>query len=1075
MHRILGLDIGVTSIGWAVIDYNSARETGQILRLGCRIFPEARDPDGTPLNQNRRQKRMMRRQLRRRRERRRALNEYLAEIGLLPAFCSRNAQGQATETDAWHLLMRSDPIALRKRGLTEMLTPHELGRALYQLAQRRHFKGRDLDNDEDDQDVEATTTEKSKSKGKRKKTATEETADSSEQSADEKAAKAGRDSTLAALKKSGETLGEYLSAKAAAHERQRGTHANRATVLNEFERLWDAQAVHHETLRDPAIRERVQEAIFAQRPVFWRKNTLGTCRFMPGETLCPRGSWLSQQRRMLEKLNNLAIAGGNARPLDKEEREAILAILQTQGSMKWTAVRKALKSLYKARGEAGAENSLKFNLELDEKGTLLGNPLEAKLAGIFGNAWANHPRKQAIRDATHQRLWEADYSEVGTQRVVIRPLSERKQRRAAAAEKLMADFGVTAEQAAALQDLKLPTGWEPFSVAALQEFMPHLEAGVRFGTLTNSPERKWQAWREETFPEREQPTGEIHDRLPSPTRKHPEELKRMASLRNPTVVRVQNELRKVVNNLIRLYGKPDLIRVELAREVGKSKREREEMQVGQRRQEKRRKDARADLESKGIKEPSREDIEKWLLWKECDRFDPYSGQPISFDALFGTPEFDVEHIWPRSKSFDNSFANKTLCEKSYNIRKANRIPFDAFREDPEWEDMKDRVWALVKNGRMNAGKAKRFCREKPLEDDFTARQLTDTSFAARQAVAFLKRLWPDVGIGAPNVQVVTGRVTGQLRRLWGLNHILSDDGEKTRADHRHHPVDALVVACTDPGITQRLSRYWQARDSGTAQQPHFNPPWSTIRADAEKAVAEIVVSHRVRKKVSGPLHKDTIYGDTRKDVTTKTGTYRLFVTRKPVSSLSKGEIEGICDDRVREIVTQHVVERGGDPKKAFPPYPTLGPDGPPIQRVRLTIRQQTSLMASVSTGYADLGSNHHIAIFRQPDDKADYEVVSLFEAARRLAKREPVVRRRHENGAVFVMSLASGDTLEYPDGDKKGYWIVQGAWANGQIVIESANDAAHKTTTRPAPGALLRDNVRKISVDPVGRVRPAND
>jgi len=1074
MRRIWGLDIGVTSIGWAVIDYDNARETGQILRMGCRIFPEARDPDGTPLNQHRRQKRMMRRQLRRRRERRRALNEYLAEIGLLPPFCSRNAQGKAAETDSWHLLMRSDPIALRKRGLTEMLTPHELGRALYQLAQRRHFKGRDLDDDEDDHEVEAATTGKDKGKRKGKEAKAEETADTGEQSADEKAAKASRDSTLAALKASGETLGEYLAAKAVAHERQRGTHANRATVLNEFERLWDAQAIHRETLRDPAIRERVQEAIFAQRPVFWRKNTLGTCRFMPGEALCPKGSWLSQQRRMLEKLNNLAIVGGNARPLDKEEREAILAILQTQGSMSWGAVRSALKPIYKARGEAGAERSLKFNLELDEKGTLLGNPLEAKLAGIFGDAWANHPHKQAIRDATHQRLWEADYGVVGTQRVVIHPLFERKQRRAAVAERLMADFGITPEQAAALRDLKLPTGWEPFSIAALEQFMPHLETGVRFGALTNGPE--WQAWREKAFPERERPTGEILDRLPSPTRKHPEELKRIASLRNPTVVRVQNELRKVVNNLISLHGKPDLIRVELAREVGKSKRERDEMQIGQRRQEKRRKDARADLESKGIKEPSRGDIEKWLLWKECDGFDPYSGDPISFDALFGTPEFDVEHIWPRSKSFDNSFANKTLCRKSYNIRKGNRTPFDAFGKDPEWEEMKDRVWKLVKNGKMNAGKAKRFCREIPLEDDFTTRQLNDTSFAARQTVAFLKRLWPDVGTEAPvNVQVVTGRVTAQLRRFWGLNHILSDDGEKTRADHRHHAIDALVVACTDPGITQRLSRYWQLRDNGTAQQPQLNPPWPTIRPDAEKAAMDIIISHRVRKKVSGPLHKDTVYGDTKRDITTKTGTYRLFVTRKSVSSLSKGEIEDICDDRVREIVARHVAQRGGDPKKAFPPYPTLGPDGPPIQKVRLTIRQQTNLMAPVSTGYADLGSNHHVAIFRQPDGKAAFEVVSLFEAARRLARREPVVSRKQDNGAIFVMSLAPGDTLEYAGGDKKGYWIVQGAWANGQIVIERANDAAHATTTRPAPGALLKDRVRKISVDPIGRVRPAND
>jgi CRISPR-associated endonuclease Csn1 len=475
MARIWGIDIGPTSVGWAVIDYNIVQGRGEILRqgMGCRIFPEARDPDGTPRNQNRRQKRILRRQLRRRRERRRLLNEYLAQTALLPVFCSRPARKKADESDPWHVLMRGDPVELRERGLDEKLTLHELGRALYHLAQRRHFRGRHLE--EDDPENETIT------RGK-------ETKGESEQS-DEKTVKANRDSTLAALKISGRTLGQFLFTTAA-HERQRGIHATRSCVLDEFERLWNAQATHHDILRDPVFREQVKEAIFAQRPVFWRKNTLGECRFIPGEPLCPRGSWLSQQRRMLEMLNNLALAGSNARPLDNEERAAILARLQMQASMTWGAVRATLKPLYKARGEAGTERVLKFNLELDEGGTLLGNPLEAKLAGIFGDQWVNHPHRQGIRDAIHQRLWGADYEEVGKQRIVILPRYEREQRRAEVAQSFFVDFGVTTEQAAVLTELKLPTGWEPFSTAAVRHLMPHLEAGVRFGALINGQE--WQ-------------------------------------------------------------------------------------------------------------------------------------------------------------------------------------------------------------------------------------------------------------------------------------------------------------------------------------------------------------------------------------------------------------------------------------------------------------------------------------------------------------------------------------------------------------------------------------------------------
>jgi CRISPR-associated endonuclease Csn1 len=779
--------------------------------------------------------------------------------------------------------------------------------------------------------------------------------------------------------------------------------------------------------------------------------------------------------------------------------------------MNWGAVRAALKPLYKARGEAGAERVLKFNLELDEAGTLLGNPLEAKLAGVFGDGWVNHPHRQGIRDAIHQRLSGADYQEIGKQRIVILPRYKREQRRADVAQSFMVDFGVTTEQAAVLRKLKLPTGWEPFSTAALRHFLPHLEAGVRFGALINGPD--WQDWRERTFPSRVQTTGAFLDRLPSPTKKYPEEMKRIASLRNPTVVRVQNELRKVVNNLLSVHGRPDLIRVELAREVGRSKREREEILAGQRRQEQRRADAAKQLRKQGIPAPSRSDIEKYLLWEECGRFDPYSSRPISFTDMFGVSnEFDVEHVWPRSKCFDDSYGNKTLCLKALNIKKANRTPFEAFGSDPRWADMKKRIWGLVADGKMARGKAKRFCREEPLDVDFTARQLNDSGFAARQAVAFLRRLWPETGRSLGTVQIVTGRVTAHLRRLWGLNNILSDAGEKTRADHRHHAIDALVVACTDAGITQRLSRFWQAKDDPTAATPRLDPPWPTIRGDAQRAISDIVVSHRVRRKVSGPLHGEMPWGYTNQDIIKDGKTPGIYTKRVPVEKLgievlkisrveemSRNAKFVVRDEAVRKTLLTHLEAEGVPPMSAYPPYPRASPGGPEIRKVRVLYIQQKDLMVPVSKvgdrsarqgtrplGFAGSANNHHIAILRLPDGSVAFEVVSLLEASRRSAKGEPIGRRKHDT-TVFIMSLAPGDTVEFPEGDKKGWWIVQGVCANGQIVLVSHKDArpASKAEAkrrglevreefRPTAGSLLK-NGTKVSVDPIGRIRPTHD
>lgn len=1043
MSLIFGLDIGTTSIGFAVIEHDDERATGNIHRLGVRIFPEARDPKGVPLNQERRQARLRRRQLRRRRERRRLLGEQLHLAGLLPSRSSSD----------WDQAMKCDPYDLRRRGFEgEALSPYEIGRAIYHLAQRRHFRGRDIDEVSD--------------------TAGEPTGD-----ADEKKATSAREQTVQALKREGKTLGAWLAVREP-HKRKRGEHATRDIVEDEFDTVWMQ-------LVPERFRSSVHDAMFAQRPVFWRLKTLGKCRFVPSAPLCPRGSWLSQQRRMLEKLNNLALAGGNQRPLDSEERRAVLSRLQTQASMTWPSVRRALAPLYRSRGERGGERALKFNLEEGGERALLGNPVEAKLADIFGSDWQEHPRKQEIRDSLPHRTWQADYEQVGDQRVVILPKVERRARRAEIVRDFVAEFGLSTDQANRIEALKLPSGWEPYSVKALQAMLPHLEGGVRFGELVVGPD--WEDWRAETFPGREQPTGEVFDRLPSPA--DHKEKKHVANLRNPTVARTRNELRKVVNNLIDLYGKPDLIRVEVARDVGNSKRQREEKAFGIRRQERRRKVAREALQQNGIAEPARADVEKWMLWEESGHLCPYTGDTISFDALFSTGDFEVEHIWPRSRSLDNSFRNKTLCRKDVNLRKGNRTPYEFFRSnEEEWDALANRL-AGMKAARggtgMAPGKIKRFLAPS-IPDDFASRQLNDTGYAAREAVAFLKKLWPDQGSEAPvKVFAISGRVTGHLRRLWRLNNILADDGEKTRADHRHHAVDALTVACCHPGMTQKLSRYWQEEDDPRRPQPHLPPPWETIRIDAEMAVAAIVVSHRVRRKVSGQLHKETIYRDTGEEVSGTGGTkYRYFVRRKAVEELKNSESErfngtrivDIVDDGVRDIVCSWVDKHGGDPSAAFVHgYPKRGRKGPAIRKVRLRVKQQIELMTRASTGYADLGNNHHIAIYRLADGTIDYDVVSLLEASRRKARHEPVVRRECGDGAQFVMSLAPGDSLQLTRNGETRLRIVAGVWSEGQVVMVDHEDAEGATVYRPVIKTIVSNGGRKVSVDPIGRIRPAND
>jgi len=1049
VQLIFGFDIGTTSIGFAVVEYERTISRGCIKRTGVRIFPEPRNPKNKiPLNQKRRMARLHRRQLRRRRQRKAEVFRLLHESGFLPS----------RDSEEWQELMRGrtkenedpyDPYVLRARAIdpAEKLTEFEIGRALYHLAGRRHFLAKSVQ--EEDTGIEA------------------------QQDEDEKEARSNREQTLRQLEEQGLTLGQLLS-KRGPHERKRGAHATRQKVREEFDLIIEAQKNHHPPLGNPKFSSVLQQSIFFQRPVFWRKNTLGTCSLLPEASLCPKGSWLSHQRRMLEKLNNLEIAGGNQRRLDSEERAAILETLQARSSMRWAEVRRALAPLYRNRGEAGAEKTLKFNLEIGKEKSLLGNALEFQLVKVFGEDWNHHPRRDELRNAVHERLWKADYNERG-ERVEIVPDGLREEAREAAALSLQRDFLLGDDHVKQLMQLKLAPGWEPYSTQALQKILPLLQRGERFGAIINGAD--FEEWREQTFPNRDQPTGEVMNLLPSPSDKM--EQSRLNNLRNPTVIRIQNELRKVTNNLIRRYGKPDLIRVELARDVGLSKRDREEMHAGMKRMEARRNKAKIELNDCGV-DSNKRNIEKWMLWDECGRQCPYTGQMISFDDLFRTGMFEVEHIWPRQRSVDDSFMNKTLCHRDENRRKQDRIPDEYLNED-EMAALRQRLDGCQRTkanpSGMTAGKIKRFL-AKSIPDDFASRQLNDTSYAARETVASLKRLWPDIGPGAPvKVQTVSGKVTAKLRKFWGLNNILGLDGEKNREDHRHHAVDALVVALTHPGVTQVLSHYWRS-EREQVPETRIVPPLPDLIAQTKNAVNKIVVSHRIQRKVSGPLHEETVFGETDEVEISHKKEYRLYVTRKPLESLGAGSF-GNGDGRIRDPQLRKRLEvwnkdRGGVPKKAFvaPPFPARGKDGVRIQKVRVLNRRLPSLMTNRSTGLSESGLVHHIIIWRNSEGAVKFDAVSLGVAAERKARREPIVQRNGLTNAQFLMSLSKKEALRI-SGD---IFIVESIWSNGQVVLIDHRDAKEKPdATQKTVGSLIKLGAEKISIDPIGIVHPASD
>jgi CRISPR-associated endonuclease Csn1 len=804
------------------------------------------------------------------------------------------------------------------------------------------------------------------------------------------------------------------------------------------------------------LRQTVLDIVFNQRPTFWRLRTLGTCRLISGAELCAKGSWIGQQYTMLCDLNSLRIAGVDGRELTPEERGNGLRHLQGVSKGSYGGLRKAM-----------GLRAVKFNYEVSGgKKEFSGNATEAGLRRVFGAQWESHPCQEAIRRDVFERLWTVRYRKIGNVRVEIRPDAEIKAAREAFIEQARNDWGLTLERAIALADMPLPAGWLRHSTAAIERMLPHLMEGHVYSEAVNR-----------AFPEQAAAKGTQLDKLPTRS-------ERLPDWRNPTVTRALTELRKVVNNLLAVYGKPDLIRIELARDLKLPKKSKLRMIHERERLEKRHDEARKDLEEKKIN-TNRDNRMRWILWQECKETSAYTGDKIGFDALFRRGEFQIDHIHPKSRSLNNNFDNLTLCETEINKDKGNRTPYEYYRNRPEdWQRIMNTLQAIE----FPENKLRRFMQQDVDalgSEELVERQLRDTSYIATEARAFLELL------GVP-VQPTSGRVTAQLRRMWGLETILSPDGGgKNRDDHRHHSVDSAAIAFASPAFIKRLSDYY-AREQ-QAPPDKFPKPWRSFREDVENAVEKIVVSHRVQKKATGRLHEQTALGLSHQTVEKKGVVYYRFVKRKPVRELSESEIGDIVDWTIREILRKRI-DAGVKPKAAVEGEVRLpSRDGGPgrlVKKIRVWVDRQMRAVFPTKAErrtYAELGpSLHHIAIFEK-DGKAKGKVATIGAKQQRVRLGQEGQSADSKPGAEavagkFLMSLCPGDMLRHtrPDGTQE-YWVVRKFAQNEQIFYkEHFRVGTPKPEVSFRPSRLLEATttgkaLEKVNVDPIGRVRKARD
>jgi CRISPR-associated endonuclease Csn1 len=826
------------------------------------------------------------------------------------------------------------------------------------------------------------------------------------------------------------TLGEYL----ASEPKKRGFHTERLMYQQEFEAIWQAQHSHHPEILAQALKVALHNGIFHQRPLKLQKNLVGKCTFEPQRKRASRALLEYQRFRMLQDLNHLEIKNPKTRgyrPLEPKEREKLYSLLEKQKTMGWGKARKILKL---HEGEV-------FNLEEGEKKGLMGNQTACAMRSILNSTWDNMPEEKKNE-------------------LIVDLLTIKNEQ--GFLNRMKTHWGFDDATAENLAKTKLASGYARLSLKAIKKILPHLEDGLIYS----------KACEKAGYNHSDTTALGNSDILPEPP-----------YLRNPVVQKALTEARRLINSIIRKYGTPSGIRIELARDMKLTKRQKEELGKTQRAREKENDKARGILQNEfNIQNPARDDIQKYNMWKECKEICPYTGTSISREMLF-SHEVDVEHILPYSRTLDDSYMNKTLCMAMENRNmKHNRTPYEAYCADRK---RYEEILLRVRVNKFPWPKRRRFEQKEIDTEKFVERQLNDTRYICKEVRKYLQQ------IGA-NAQVTKGEATAALRHRWNLDRILSADGsgEKNRKDHRHHAVDAIVIALTSRGLFQMLSRL--SAQSGVAlSQRGFNlpNPWPSFYNDACRSIEGIVVSHAPTRKITGALHEETAYGFAGKD---EKGT-RFFAFKKRLSDLKPNMIDQIRDKAVRELVKKRLDECGGDTKKAFGSLdanPLLHKDGKtPVNSVRLLDKRlpKTEMLEVKNESgpykYYDLGSNHHVEIIEHvKTGKREGRFVTTIEAAKRARiEKTPIVRRDHGPDFRFIMSLCANDILEIIDenGVAEYYRVQKMSGPNNSIVLRQHTVTATQDTDRSgilhcSPNTMPR-NAKKVVIDPIGRVYQCND
>lgn len=529
-------------------------------------------------------------------------------------------------------------------------------------------------------------------------------------------------------------------------------------------------------------------------------------------------------------------------------------------------------------------------------------------------------------------------------------------------EKIMQLCDVEKEYAVELANVSFQEDYGSLSAKAIKKILPYLKEGNQYDVACD-----YAGYRHSR-------SSLTKDEIENKILKDKLEILPKNSLRNPVVEKILNQMVNLINTLIDTYGKPDEIRVELARELKKNAKEREELTKSIARNTREHDEIRQLLRTEfGMMNVSRNDIIRYKLYEELKDNGYktlYSNEYIPREKIF-SKEIDIEHVIPQARLFDDSLSNKTLEYRAINIEKGNKTAYDFVKEkygNDGLEKFLNRCETLFKDKRTKLRKLK--MEEKDIPEGFIDRDLRNTQYISKKAFAMLNEI-------SRRVVATTGSITDKLREDWQLVDLMKElnlpkyeklgmvemfedkDGRKIkkitdwtkRNDHRHHAVDALTVAFTKDVFIQfynNKNAAWmpaskehaniigiKARyfENGKALAPM---PLAQFRAEAKRHLENLLVSIKAKNKVitsnvnrtknkngenrklqqtpRGQLHLETVYGS-----------HRQYATKieKVNAAFDVTKIATVSKLAYRNALLKRLEAFGNDPKKAFTGKNTL--------------------------------------------------------------------------------------------------------------------------------------------------------